>query len=94
MYAIVQCLQYVFRDHAILQVNDWVAYFKGSHALLSDDPWQGHLATAITPNYIQIVQKCMIEECWVTLSEITNVYGIRTSSIVEILHDHLPMNKV
>lgn len=93
---ILQRLQAVFGDNALSksQVYEWVSRFKEGSASLKDKERPGRPRTSITPDNVRIVEKCVMEDRRVTVSDIATQCGISTGSVVEILHDHLQMAKL
>ena len=75
-------------------VGNWVREFQRGRDSLEDDPRSGAPTTAVNEETAAVVEKLILEDCQISLSQIAEIAGISKGSVHSIIHDVLNMNKV
>jgi hypothetical protein len=93
---IKQCLDAVYGESSpsYLTVKEWAKQFHLGRESIEDDPCQGRPAEALTPETIALVQEEVLQDRRLKTKEISAMCGLSKTTVFQILHDHLVMNKV
>lgn len=75
-------------------VKLWKRQFRCGRMSLEDDPRTGRPSTSTTDDKVSQVQKLVLQNRRITISEIVLEVGISYGSVSSILHDDLNMSKV
>ena len=75
-------------------VKKWAALFKAGRDSIEDDPRAGRPITTTDDNHVQAMDALVLSDRRVTVSRIATELGISESSVIEILHEKLDLNKL
>jgi hypothetical protein len=84
--------QQAFGDDALgaTQIKGWFNHFKDGRTLADSDQRSGRLSKSRNANIIEIMHSLILEDCRLTVREISDKFGISTgsaqSSVTEDLH--------
>lgn len=93
---IVRRLFNVFGEKAVSQstVYNWINHFRTGRQSLDDEPRPGRPATTITRENISNVEKHLLENRCITVSELAEITEIPPTCVHEIISQHLQMHKL
>ena len=74
-------------------VKRWYNEFNPGHHSLTDQFCKVRPKSVVGPENINTVQKLIMQDRHVTYCEIKATFGISSTSIYKILHEHLAVNK-
>jgi histone-lysine N-methyltransferase SETMAR len=72
-------------------IKKWAAEFKRGLTSLEDDPREGHLKRATTP---EIIEQVVLDDRRMKVREISETIGISKERVGYILHEELDMKKL
>ena len=75
-------------------VTRWFNEFKRGRRSVEDDPRSGRPSDAVNPTSIAAVEKIILQNRRVKVSEIAKELEISVGSVENIIHEHLHMSKV
>jgi len=75
-------------------IKKWAAEFKHGHTSIEDDPREGHLKSATTPEIIEQVHNMVLDNRWMKVRVIAENIGISKEHVGYILHEELDMKKL
>ena len=76
-----------------IQVQLWYNRFKEGREDVNDDARPGRLRTSTTEENIEAVKKMILDNCRITIREVTDDFGISYGSCQVIFTDVLGMNR-
>ena len=93
---IAERLATVFEDRALKRstVYEWIAKFKNGRTSLEDSPRPGRPVSSCTPENVNRVKACIIEDRRMTISEISESLGLNAFTVHQIIHQELDMRKL
>jgi histone-lysine N-methyltransferase SETMAR len=93
---IKQCLDAVYGESSpsYSTVKEWAKQFRLGRESTEDDPHQGRAPEALTPETTALVQEEVLQDIRLKTKEISARCGLSKTMVLQILHDHLGMNKV
>lgn len=75
-------------------VKRWSALFKGGRRSLDDDDRSGRPSTSVNEDSIKQIERLILSDRRITIAELEEETRLSHGSIVNIIHDHLNMNKI
>jgi transposase len=75
-------------------IKKWAAEFKRGRTSLEDDPREGRLKIATTPEIIEQVHDMVLDDRRIKVPEIAETIGISKERVGYILHEELDMKKL
>lgn len=75
-------------------VRRWLESFRDGRRSVEDLPRAGRPISAITPEYIRIVEEAVVEDPHVSIEELAQLSGISEGTVHTILHERLGRRKI